>query len=253
MIAGLPMYLCAENRAAHDAFWAGVRVRLREAGLKAPRLLRDDLPPEEIWAHPALVLSHICNLPYRLAFRDRVTRIAASDYPVPGCAPGYYTALFVVRDDHPAGSPEELDGATMAYNAPDSHSGWGAAALWARDRGITFLPVSRTASHANSLATVVAGTAEFATIDAWTFEVLKSIGRFEPNRVRVIGTTGPAPGMTFITRAGEDPAPYRAALDEALRALEPQHREHLGLRGFPVLPDAAYDIPLPPEPVRMAY
>lgn len=247
MIADLPMYLFPETRAAHDAFWAGVRDNLRAGGIRAPEHMAHEGAPEAVWGHPELALSHICNLPYRLHFRGRVTRIAASDYALEGCAPGQYRALFVVREDHPARAPEELEGSAMAYSDAESHSGWGSAALWAIDRGLRFRPTLRTGAHENSLRAVVARQADFATIDARTFEVLKA-RMAETRSVRVVGATDPSPGMTFITRAGQDPAPYRDALAAALAALEDRHREVLGLRGFPVLPEEAYAIPLPPHP-----
>ena len=54
--------------------------------------------------------------------------------------------------------------------------------------------------------------------------------------------------MTFITRKGADPEPFRAALQSALENLPPRHRDILGLKGFPILPDESYEIPLPPPP-----
>jgi hypothetical protein len=66
--------------------------------------------------------------------------------------------------------------------------------------------------------------------------------------VRVIGTTASSPGMTFITRAGENPAPYLAAIQTAIRDLSPQDAELLGLRSVIQLPMSDYDLPMPPLP-----
>ncbi|MEM6823941.1 MAG: PhnD/SsuA/transferrin family substrate-binding protein [Pseudomonadota bacterium] len=247
MIAALPMYLFPETRDAHELFWAHVRDRLRAAGLDAPETLSHSIAPKTVWADPNLVLSHICNLPYRRYFRGSVTRIAGSDYGLADCAPGTYRALFVARKDHPAASPNELDGATMAINEADSHSGWGAAALWAQARGLRFRPVISTGSHRASIAAVASGTADFATIDAQSFRILRR-QEGATDTLKVLGSTDQSPGMTFITRKGENPAPYREALSGGLAALGDRDRAILGLRGFPVLPDAAFDIPLPSAP-----
>lgn len=247
MIASLPMYVVPETRAAHDAFWALVRDGLRDAGLAAPDALDHAMPATAGWAHPDLVLSQICNLPYRRYFADRVTRIAAADYGLDGCAPGRYRSVFVVRADDPATTPEDLAGRTMAFSEVDSHSGWGAPAQWALERGLRFRPVLETGAHRASLEAVARGQADFASIDAQTFEVLKRVAP-QARSVRVVGATGTSPGMTFVTRAGQDPAPYRAALADALAALPADLRGDLGLRSIVVLPDEAYDLPFPPDP-----
>ena len=247
MIAGLPMYLFPQTKAAHDAFWALVRDELRVRGIDAPKHLSHDAPPYDVWGADDLVLSHICSLPFRLRFKGEVTLIAASDYGLDGCSPGMYRALFIVREDHPAEAPTDLNRATLALNSSDSNSGWGDAANWALARDIRFRPTVWTGSHQNSVRAVAAGEADFATIDAQTFRTLQ---RIDPatKSVRVIGATAPSPGMTFITRKDADPEPFRDALQSALESLAPRHRDVLGLKGFPVLADEAYEIPLPPSP-----
>lgn len=247
MIASLPMYLFPETRAAHEIFWSRLLEALLAEGLQAPTELTHGLALDRLWSAPDLVLSHICNLPYRLRHREHLTRIAGSDYGLDGCAPGFYRSLFLVRKDHPTSTPEALDGGRMAINAPDSQSGWGAAALWARARGLRFRPGPITGSHEASLAAVLDGRADFAAIDAQTFRILTAHRPWTAG-LKVVGATDPSPGMTFVTRAGQDPAPYRAALEAALAALEPETRDVLGIRSFPVLPEEAYDIPLPPDP-----
>ncbi|MDD9923150.1 MAG: PhnD/SsuA/transferrin family substrate-binding protein, partial [Boseongicola sp.] len=205
------MYWFAETKAAHVAFWALVRNHLETNGVKAPKNLSEMKSPYEVWGAPDLVLSHICHLPYRLQFKDAVTRIAASDYGLKGCPSGHYRSLFVVREDHQAETPQDLDGMTMALNSEDSHSGWGDAASWALANNVRFRPSIWTGSHQKSLRAVVAQEADFATIDAQTFEILK---RIDPatSMVRVIGETEPSPGMTFITARGNDPEPFRKAI-----------------------------------------
>lgn len=247
MIAQFPMYLRPGNLAAHQAFWACLRDGLRDRGVNAPEEFDLSEDYDAVWARPDLCLSQVCNLPLRTLLKDRLTPIAACDYGLEGCAPGFYRSLFVVRADHPAMRPEDLSGARMAYNDALSHSGWGAAWQWATKRGLWFQAAMKTGAHIASLEAVVAGAVDFAVIDAQSFREFE-IDTALTQQVRVIGATEASPGQTFCTRAGQDPAPYRAALREALETLPTEHRDRLGLRGIVALPPAAYDLPVPPAP-----
>ncbi|ARU00241.1 phosphate/phosphite/phosphonate ABC transporter substrate-binding protein [Yoonia vestfoldensis] len=247
MIASLPMYLRPANRAAHHALWHGIRDGLRARDLPAPDDLDEDIDHEASWAHPDLVLGQICNLPYRALFRDRVTPIAAMDYALPGCAAGYYNAVFIVHRDSAISDRIQLRGRRMAANALLSQSGYGAAQQWAADQGRRFAAPLVTGSHAASIKAVATGAADFATIDAQTWWMARQDDPLT-GQVKVIGTTPASPCMTLITRKGQDPAPYLAAITAAVGSLPETHRQMLGLRGIIPLSPAAYDLPLPPEP-----
>jgi ABC-type phosphate/phosphonate transport system substrate-binding protein len=241
------MYDRPENAAAHDALWILIRKGLRARDLPAPDALDRVTHHMEGWARPDLVLGQICNLPYRAAFRDRVTAIAASDYGLPDTPPGHYHSLFIVRADDPAQTPQDCAGYRFAYNEALSQSGWGAPSDWARANSLQLHPALRTGAHVLSLRAVAERRADLAAIDAVTF---RNLTRWDPlaAAVRVIGRTHATPGMTFITAPGADPAPFVAALTEAITALAPAQRDTLGLRGIVPLPPAAYDIPLPSPP-----
>jgi ABC-type phosphate/phosphonate transport system substrate-binding protein len=247
MIASLPMYLRPANRAAHRALWASIRDELRVRDVPAPETLDEDIDFEASWAHPDLVLGQICNLPYRALFRGRVTPIAAMDYGLPGCAPGYYNSVIVVHRDNPLSHLVHLRGRRMAASALLSQSGYGAAQQWASDQGFRFGPPLITSSHAASIKAVATGAADFATIDAQTWWMVQQDDPLT-GQVKVIGTTPSSPCMTLITRAGQDAAPYLAAIGAATATLPETHRQTLGLRGIVPLSPDAYDIPLPPEP-----
>lgn len=247
MHANLPMYDRAETSAAHDALWALIRDGLRARGLAAPEALDRTVGHMEGWARPDLVLSQICNLPWRARFRGRVTLIGASDYGLPEAEPGEYYSLFVVRAGDPAQRLADCANHRFAYNEALSNSGWGAPVQTAAAQGIALNPAIGTGAHVESLRAVAEGRADLAAIDAVTF---RNCRRWEPAavRLRVIGRTFASPGQSFITRAGEDPLPYRAAISDAIAALAPGDRDALGLKGIVVLPEAAYDLPLPPAP-----
>lgn len=245
MIANLPMYLWPSNRAAHDRLWTAIRDGLRDCGISAPDALDHETGHMDSWAHPDLVLSQICNLPYRTHFRGKVTKIGAADYALADTEPGYYHSVFVVRAEDPAGSLEDAARYPMAINEPLSNSGWGVPLQYALAKGLTLNPTLRTGAHRESLRALVECRADLAAIDANTWWNLQQL---DPNtaRAKVIARTHATPGMTFITAAGRDPAPYFAVIDAAIKALPQTDRTTLNLRGIIALPEAAYDIPLPP-------
>jgi ABC-type phosphate/phosphonate transport system substrate-binding protein len=251
MIASIVMYHYPWTAAAHDRLWSALRDALRDHGIAAPEGLDRETGHMEAWGRPDLVLSQICNLPLRAQFWDRVTRIACCDYGLDGTDPGYYRSVWIVRADDPATGLAQAAHYPMALNEPLSQSGWGAPSQHAAALGLTLNPILRTGAHRLSLAAVAEGRADLACIDGITF---RNLAAHDPlaARVKVIGQTHQSPGMTMITRAGQDPAPYRAALDQGIAALTADDRTTLGLRGVVTLPDAAYDIPLPVWPAGMA-
>ena len=251
MIAALAMYHYPHNSAAHDRLWVLIRDGLRDCGIAAPDALDRDIGHMEAWERPDLVLSQICNLPYRARFRDKVTMIAACDYGVTGDLPGYYHSVFVVRADDPAQDMTAASAYPMAINEPLSNSGWGMPAQWAAAQGLTLNPVLRTGAHRDSLLAVAEGRAGLAAIDCITLRNLLAVEP-EAKQVRLIGRTDATPGMTFITRAGQYPNRYRAAIAAAIAALDPADRDVLGLQGIVTLSDSAYDIALPPVPAAFA-
>ncbi len=248
LFASLPMYDRAENRAAHDALWALIRDGLRDRGIDAPAALDRNVPHVEGWGRPDLVLGQICNLPYRAAFRDRVTVIGASDYGLVGTEPGYYRSVLIVRNDAPAKTLAEAMAYPFAFNEPLSNSGWGTPQQYAMAAGGSLNPVRQTGSHRESLRAVANGLADLAALDAITF---RNLCRWDPQArdVRVIAETMATPGMSFITRAGEDPAPYRAAIAAAIGMLPKEQAVILGLKGIVALSPDAYDLPIPPPPM----
>lgn len=244
------MYDRPETRAAYDALWAAVRDGLRQRGLAAPDALDHEAHFMEAWGRDDLVLSQICNLPYRARYRDRVTLIGAADYGVDAVPPGYYRSVWVVRADDPATRVEDCAGYRLAFNDPMSHSGWGSAVADATERGLTLTPHLQTGAHLASIAAVASGAADLAAIDAVTWAMARRWDK-PAQSLRPLGQTMGRPGQSFITARGQDPAPYFAAISDAIAAMPAEHKDATGLRGIVRLPVAAYDLPLPPEPATM--
>lgn len=246
MIASLPMYARAHNRAAHDLLWVGIRDGLRARGIAAPDGLDHHIDHMESWGRHDLVLGQICNLPLRSVFRGQVTVIGAADYGLSGCAPGFYRSVFVVHQDSIIRTPAEAANARFAFNEALSQSGYGAAQLWAQTHGFQFSDTLETGSHHNSINAVATRRADIAAIDvhSWTIE-----SKINPQvaHLRIIGHTAATPGQTFITRSGENPRPYFEAIAAAVAKLPPQAATVLGLKGIVALPKTAYDLPFPPK------
>lgn len=251
MIASLPMYLRAETKDALDAFWILIADALRQRDIKAPDALDHTAPMIDTWARGDLVLSQICNLPYRSNFHGKVTLIGAADHGLPGAAPGHYYSNIIARADDPRDNLIDLNGATFALNGVDSHSGWAAAWMLFQPNGVTPGTFLGTGAHRESAKAVAEGRADFASIDAQTYALLQ---RHEPKltgHLRIIARTPHSPGISYITAGITDPAPYRAALNEALGALPAPTRETLMLRAIVPLPTSAYtDLPIPPRPIE---
>ncbi|GAA5071944.1 PhnD/SsuA/transferrin family substrate-binding protein [Roseibacterium beibuensis] len=248
MIASLPMYLRPENRAAHDAWWELIRDGLRARGIDAPDTLAHDAPIHDTWGRPDLVLGQICNLPYRSAYKDRVTLIANADYGLPDTPPGDYRSWFIARRDDPREAPQAFEDAVLAINSADSHSGWCAPWMHMQEHGYAPTRCIITGGHRDSARAVAEGRADFAAIDAVTWAMLE---RWEgvTTDLRIIGRTAASPGLGFITAGDADPAPCRAALAEALDALAPEHRATLGIRAItPADPARHAALPVPPPP-----
>lgn len=234
-VAALPMYDWPEVRGATDAFWAALRDALRGRGIAAPDALSRDRPYGAAWTDPGLVLGQTCSLPYRTRLHGAVTLIGAIDFALAGCPPGFYRSALVAAADDPREGVGAYLGARFAFNATDSQSGWGALteALGPLDpaQGL------ETGAHRASIAAVAEGRAEIAAIDAVSWRLAEA---WEPAavRVRVVGLTRPTPGLPLITAAGRDPAPFAAAVEAAIAALDPVPRAALGLRGFvPLVPE----------------
>ena len=94
MISYLGFYDMAPVQHANDAFWSLIRQHL---GCGPERMTRpDDLWP--LWRSPDLLLGQTCSLPFRQHLHPDVTLVGTPDFGLPGCPPGHYRSLMVVRE-----------------------------------------------------------------------------------------------------------------------------------------------------------
>lgn len=247
MFASLPMYDRASNVASHDAFWRLLRDELHAQGIPAPDTLNRAVEHMTGWGRSDLVLGQICNLPYRAIFSGRVTLIGAADYGLDDCPAGHYRSVIIAHKDAPNQPLTKYATARFAANALGSHSGYGAPQEWAQSHGFLLPSPILTGSHDASLRYVAEGRADIAALDAQTW-ALQQRDMPQANQVRIIAHTKTSPGMSFITRLGMDPAPFRMAISQAIAQLDPVDANNLGLKGCIDLPAADYNLPMPPLP-----
>lgn len=239
MIASLPMYDRPEMHAVNDRFWTAVADELRARGIAAPDSLTRSGDPWADWAHPALVLSQTCGMPFRKRLAGKVTLVATPVYDIADVPPGHYHSVIVCRRDDPRRTIRDFRDATMACNDKLSQSGWTAPQLHLSSAGVRPRRVVQTGAHAASAAAVAEGHADLAGIDVLTWRMIE---RFDPlvRDLRVIDRTPDTPALPFITAAGRDPGPVRSALSAALAGLSGKDRARLGYTAITVIPKADY-------------
>lgn len=254
MIAVLSMYDRPETRAAYDALWAHIRDALYETGLTPPSRLTHDTDLWQAWEDPDLILGQTCGLPFRSRLHEKVQLVGTLDYGLFDIAPGYYYSDFVVRADTDETDPQDFATARLAYNQPDSQSGWAAPQTWAAARGFSFLPSLQTGGHRASALAIAEDRADIAALDAITF---RQIIRWDPDlaaQLKIIGRTDAAPGLPLITAQSMNAAQIRAAVTMALENLSTAHLETLGVVGLATIPSEVYlAVPNVAPPVQTAH
>ena len=243
----LPMHDWPEVRAATDILWAAIADRLRKAGIAAPARLRRTDGDEAGWTDPDLLLSQTCGYPLVARLGSSVRYLATPHYDAPDCVEANYCSLVIALPGR-GRNLSDFQGARIAFNGPDSLSGH--VALRAAIAGAGFDPGSfgtwqRTGGHRNSLEAVANGRADLAAIDAVSFALATDHMPQAIERIKIIATTAPLPGLPFITaaRRGDTVPLIREALlaafaDPDLAAV----RRRLRITGLSVLAEDAYAV-----------
>jgi len=239
VIASLGMYDRPETAAANDRFWGLIRDNLRATGIPAPECLMRKTPFWETWTAPDLLFSQTCGRPYRLGLHDKVQLIGTPDYGLPGCAPGLYHSVFVVRATDPRTDLAGFATGRLAYNEQMSQSGWAAPQCAAAKQGFQFENLLETGGHAASARAVADGAADIAALDGLTWQLISAYDDFARN-LRVLCATDPTPGLPYITGPDFDPVVLFTAVSAAIIGLDPADKQTLRLRGLVVIPKARY-------------
>jgi len=245
MIAQLGMYDMAHMHSANDALWDAVRAQLGFG----PQSLERKLDPSAVWNSPDLLLAQTCSLPYRTELHDHVQLVGTPDYGLPGCPPGYNNSVLVVHKDDDAETVEDLAYYSLSYDAPWSQSGWGAVQAHLHQAKVQFAPGLHTGSHRNSADTLALGLADFASIDALSWELLKIAEPKMTKSLRVLARTQPTPGLPLITSTTQDADALAQAFQSAIDTLPPQITEILHLKGLVDIAQSDYlALEIPPSP-----
>lgn len=244
MIASLAMYDRPEIAVVSDRFWASVRHNL---GFGPKHLTRGgDLWAQ--WRDPDLLLAQTCGLPYRARLSSIVSLLGTPDYGVPGCAPGYYNSVLVARAKGPHKSIAAFSSLRLAFNDPNSQSGWAAPCEYLAARNLPISSTLPTGAHRASALAVVRGQADLAAIDAVTWRMMQ---RWDPftDDLQIMDQTTPRPGLPLITAKSNAVRPLISAIEAALRSLAAADAEALGIKALISLPPSAYlDLPIPAPP-----
>jgi ABC-type phosphate/phosphonate transport system substrate-binding protein len=248
-LAALNMYDLPALRLAIEDFWAGLRARLKEAGVTdVPERLVWDPPGERLWLAPELLFAQTCGYPLTHALAGKVRLVATPRYRLPDIEGPFYCSRIVVREDSAATSLADLRGARAAYNGSDSQSGYSAPRLalapLAKD-GHFLGGTVESGAHLNSMAMVARGEADLCAVDGVLWEL---VARHEPERIeglRVLASTEAAPNLPYITaRSADDELVGRLRDGLASVMVEPRlaaAREALLIDGIDLLPLTAYD------------
>lgn len=225
-VASLPMYDWPEVHHANDAVWAAFHGHLRRAGIAAPVALSRNSDPQALWVDPDLVLSQSCGYPYAKQLYSRVSLIGTPAYAIIGAKPGHYFSVLVTRKTSPRPCLARLFEQRFAYNMAQSQSGFAAPLRLLAASGFTSQPEPlETGSHRASIRAVADGEADWAAIDAVTWELAK---RHETAAagLAVFAKTPQTPALPLISglQMASKADAVSSAIALAIKALDPEIR-----------------------------
>ncbi|WP_282118773.1 phosphate/phosphite/phosphonate ABC transporter substrate-binding protein [Ruegeria atlantica] len=234
MISMLGMYDMPALQPANDRFWSLIRAHI-EIG---PAHLTRGADVWDVWHSPDLVFSQTCGMPYRTRLHGKVQLVGTPDYGLAGCPPGYYRSVIVARKDDTRDLDQLADG-TFAYNEALSQSGWAAPMVHLSRHSRLPSSVLETGGHALSAAAAAEGRADYAALDALTWELLKEHSNLDAE-LREVAATEPSPALPYITANGQDAPQIAKAVRAAINDLSPADQKMLHLRGLIDIPAEHY-------------
>lgn len=228
------MYDWPEIREATDRHWLAIRRQLSQRGIEAPHVLDRKSDPEHLWNNPALLLSQTCGYPYANMLVDKVALVGTPAHAITGAAPGSYFSVLVARKTQPPEHLVDLAGKRFAYNMQHSQSGFAAPVRLLAAAGLASLPEPLiTGAHRASIRAVADGKADWAAIDAVTWELAK---RHEPasQDLTVFATTLETPALPLITSLhhANQASSIADAFEAAITELDEQTRDAVLITGL---------------------
>lgn len=198
MTAALPMYTARAG--AVQTFWDALRSELSAQPLPATL----EWPADYVahWLSPALLLSQSCGYPLTHVLDGKVQLLGSFVYDVPGSHGIHSCSQIIRRRSDTRSTLPAFRGSTVAFNAPDSQSGYNALrALIAplAEQGRFFGQALETGAHLHSIDAVLDGRADLAAIDAVTWALAQEARPELTRGLTVLGQTAPYPGLPLIT------------------------------------------------------
>ena len=251
--ASLPMYDFPELIEHTDRLWAGIRDHLLSQGIDAPDDLTRGADPEAEWTHAQLLMSQTCGRPYATALAGKVTLVGIPAHAATGARPGRYNSVLVARRDDGIVTLADVADRRLAFNARNSQSGYAAPIRMMIAEAVQSRAVPlETGAHRESIRAVADGRADWASIDAVTWQLAL---RHEPaaKSLSVFAHTPETPALPVI--AGIEYAEKAGLIAEAWRAaiagLTAADREALLLTGFEdAVPEDYLPLAAPFDPLR---
>jgi ABC-type phosphate/phosphonate transport system substrate-binding protein len=242
------MYDIIEIRHAHDALWMGIARHFRKQGLKhVPRRLVHDQPVCSLWSNKNLFMSQCCGYDIIHSYKHRLKVLASPWFDAPGCSKGNYSSAIVVPTDSTYDDVTEMAGKVAVVNGPESHSGMNAlfSLVSPHSRNNKFFAeIKISGSHSESVALLVEGKADVASVDCITYELLR---RYRPDAIkgtRQLGLTYSAPAPPYVTAGTADVETVERMRNALLDAFEDQNltglRQTLLLKKIEISSDATY-------------
>jgi len=104
---------------------------------------------------------------------------------------------------------------------------------------VTLARSLETGAHARSARAVADGRADFASIDAVSWRLMR---RYDDatSDLRVVEWTDQTPGLPYIAAPGANVDALRSSIAAAIRRLTPEDRDALGILGLELIPTQAY-------------
>ncbi|MBO9446252.1 PhnD/SsuA/transferrin family substrate-binding protein [Ruegeria sp. R14_0] len=230
----LGMYDMPALQSANDRFWSLIRAHL---GFGPTHLTRG-ADFWDVWNSPDLVFSQTCGMPYRTRLHGKVQLVGTPDYGLAGCPPGHYRSIVVARKED-ARDLDQLAEGTFAYNERLSQSGWAAPMVHLLRHSRLPKDVLETGSHADSAAVVAGERANYAALDALTWELLKDHSQLGET-LREVAATEPTPALPYITAKGQDAAEIATAVRAAIKDLTSADKGLLRVRDLIEIPAERY-------------
>jgi len=200
-----------------------------------------------VWQSPDLIFAQTCGMPYRARLHGAVQIVGTPVYDLPDCPPGHYFSVFLARRGDSRTLAQLTDG-IFAYNEGLSQSGWAAPVTHLSDMGLAAGRLLETGGHLQSAQAVADGRADFASLDALTWALLKEHSDLG-DQIGTIATTVPTPALPYITALGRDANRIAEAVTAAIADLSQEDRRALHLKDLATIPPEQYlRIPTPPPP-----